>query len=332
MINKTAYIESTGVNPHKNLAIEEYLFSRCGEDEAILYLWQNENTIVIGKNQNAWKECRISKIEEDGAVIARRISGGGAVFHDLGNLNFTFLVRKENYDLKKQLEVILRAVQKLGIHAEASGRNDILVDGQKFSGNAFHEHQGRCYHHGTIMVDVKLGELNKYLNVSKKKLESKGIKSVRSRVTNLVSFNPELTIDKLKRALKETFEEVYGHESRIIREEELDKQAVKELYEKYSSWDWVYGREFEFQYEVSERFDWGQVDIQFQVDSGRIADVAVYSDSLKPEVIQTLPEALKGIRYNNRMMGDRIKELHAEETEKEKMFRDVEAWLRGVDL
>ena len=111
MIKKTTYIESTGVNPHKNLAMEEYLFSRCGEDEAILYLWQNENTIVIGKNQNAWKECQISKIEEDGAVIARRISGGGAVFHDLGNLNFTFLVSKENYNLKRQLEVILSQQQ-----------------------------------------------------------------------------------------------------------------------------------------------------------------------------------------------------------------------------
>ena len=111
MINKLTYIESTGVNPYKNLAMEEYLFSHCGGDEAILYLWQNQHTIVIGRNQNAWKECQISRIEEDGAVIARRLSGGGAVFHDLGNLNFTFLVSKENYDLKKQLDVILKAVQ-----------------------------------------------------------------------------------------------------------------------------------------------------------------------------------------------------------------------------
>lgn len=332
MINKTAYIESTGVNPHRNLAMEEYLFSRCGEDEAILYLWQNENTIVIGKNQNAWKECQISRIEEDGAVIARRISGGGAVFHDLGNLNFTFLVSKENYDLKKQLEVILKAVQKLGIHAEASGRNDILVDGQKFSGNAFHEHKGRCYHHGTIMVDVKLGELNKYLNVSKKKLESKGINSVRSRVTNLIDYNSELTIDQLKKALKETFEEVYGHKSRIIKEEELDQEAVQELYEKYASWDWVYGRKFEFQYEISERFGWGQVDIQFQVDSGMITDAAVYSDSLKPEAIQELPGMLKGTRYNNQAMGEKVRELHSEDKQKEEMFRNIEKWLRGVEL
>lgn len=332
MISKISYIESTGFNPYRNLAMEEYLFSRCREDEMILYLWQNQNTVVIGRNQNAWKECRISKIEEDGAVIARRLSGGGAVYHDLGNLNFTFLVRKDNYDLQKQLEVILKAVQKLGIHAEASGRNDILVDGQKFSGNAFHEHRDHCYHHGTLMVNVKLEELNKYLNVSKKKLESKGIASVRSRVTNLTAYDPELTIGRLRAALRETFEEVYGLESRVMKEEELDQEKVHTLYEKYASWDWIYGRQFEFQYEVSERFVWGQMDVQFQVDSGRITDVAVYSDSLKPEVIQVLPEKLKGIRYNNQVMGDQIRSLHADDEQEEQMFRDIEAWFRTVEL
>lgn len=149
--------------------------------------------------------------------------------------------------MKKQLDVILKAVQKLGIHAEASGRNDILVDGKKFSGNAFHEHRGRRYHHGTLMVNVKLDELNKYLNVSKKKLESKGIASVRSRVANLLEYNPELTIDALKKALRETFEEVYGYESKEIKETDLDQKEVDTLYDKYSSWEWIYGREFEFQ-------------------------------------------------------------------------------------
>ena len=163
-------------------------------------------------------------------------------------------------------------------------------------------------------------------------MESKGIKSVRSRVTNLISYNPELTINQLKKALRETFEEVYGYPSRIIKEEELDKQAVQELYEKYASWEWVYGKEFEFQYEVSERFEWGQVDIQFQVDSGQIVDAAVYSDSLRPEVIQKLPRELKGIRYNNQGMGDRIGMLHSDVPEEEEMFRNIEAWLRRVDL
>lgn len=332
MIRKLTYIESTGVNPYKNLAMEEYLFSKCGEDEAILYLWQNQQTVVIGRNQNAWKECQISRIEEDGAVIARRLSGGGAVFHDLGNLNFTFLARKGNYDRRKQLQVILKAVQKLGIQAEASGRNDILVDGRKFSGNAFHESRGHCYHHGTLMVDVKIDELNKYLNVSKKKLESKGIASVRSRVTNLLDYNPELTIEQLKGALRETFEEVYGYESQEIKETDLDAAEVDALYQKYASWDWIYGREFEFQYEVSERFGWGQVDLQFQVDSGKVVDVAVYSDSLKPDAISRIPDQLKGEKYNNQIMADQLSSLHSNDEQEEQMFRDLEGWIRKVDL
>lgn len=332
MITHTAYVESRGTDPYRNLALEEYLFSRCGENEAILYLWQNQNTVVIGRNQNAWKECQISRIEEAGAVIARRLSGGGAVYHDLGNLNFTFLVRKENYDLKKQLEVILKAVQKLGIQAEASGRNDILVEGRKFSGNAFHEHKGRCYHHGTLMVDVRLDELNQYLNVSEKKLESKGIASVRSRVANLRDYLPELTIEELKAALRETFEEVYGCRSRQLGPEDLDQQEIDGLYEKYASWDWIYGRKFEFQYEVSERFGWGQLDIQFEVDSGMITDVAVYSDSLKPGMIERLPDSLKNIRYNNQVMGEQIAGLHSEDGQEERMLRETEAWLRTVEL
>lgn len=332
MINKIRYIESTDVDPYKNLAMEEYLFSHCAEDEVILYLWQNQKTVVIGRNQNAWKECQISRIEEDGAVIARRLSGGGAVYHDLGNLNFTFLAHKENYDLARQLQVILEAVRKLGIHAEISGRNDILAEGQKFSGNAFHQHKNRCYHHGTLMVDVKLDELGKYLNVSRKKLESKGIASVRSRVTNLRAYNPEMTIDQLKQALKESFEEIYGQKAEEFHEADLDSEQIRELLEKYASWEWIYGREFEFQYEVSERFSWGQVDIQFQIDSGMIGDAAVYSDSLKPEIIQLLPEYLRGIRYRNQVMGDALASCHAEDKDGEQMLRDVEEWLRIVEL
>lgn len=332
MINTIAYMESTDVNPYRNLAREEYLFSKCKEDEVILYLWQNEKTIVIGKNQNVWKECQISKVEEDGAVIVRRISGGGAVYHDLGNLNFTFIAGKENYNLLRQMEVILKAVQKLGIHAEASGRNDILVNGKKFSGNAFHEQGGHCYHHGTIMVDVKLGELNKYLNVSEKKLESKGIKSVRSRVTNLLEYNPDLTIDLLKVTLRETFEEVYGYKSRLIKDNELNREEIQELYEKYSSWEWNYGKKFEFRYALSERFDWGQMDILFQVDNGIISDVAIYSDLMHPDAIQKLPEKIRGIRYNNQTLGDEIAKFHSNEECQEKIFRDIEMWIRSAEL
>ena len=186
MVTKLTYIESDQVNPYKNLAVEEYLLLHCEDKECILYLWQNQNTVVIGRNQNAWKECKVTKLEEENGHLARRLSGGGAVYHDLGNLNFTFLVNKDEYSLEKQLQVIINAMGRLGLKAEKSGRNDILIDGKKFSGNAFYEQEKHCYHHGTIMVDVNKEILSRYLTVSKDKLKSKGVDSVKSRVTNLV--------------------------------------------------------------------------------------------------------------------------------------------------
>ena len=126
MVTKLTYIESDQVNPYKNLAVEEYLLLHCEDKECILYLWQNQNTVVIGRNQNAWKECKVTKLEEENGHLARRLSGGGAVYHDLGNLNFTFLVNKDEYSLEKQLQVIINAMGRLGLKAEKSGRNDIL--------------------------------------------------------------------------------------------------------------------------------------------------------------------------------------------------------------
>ena len=147
MVNKLTYIESEQYNPYKNLAVEEYLFFHCQKEECILYLWQNQHTVVIGRNQNAWAECLTEKLENEGGYLARRLSGGGAVYHDLGNLNFTFLVNKENYNVDRQLEVIQKAVAKFGVCTEKSGRNDILINGRKFSGNAFYKECSRCYHH-----------------------------------------------------------------------------------------------------------------------------------------------------------------------------------------
>ena len=227
MIEQLTYIETDNTHPYKNLAVEEYLLLHCREKECILYLWQNQNTVVAGRNQNVWKECLVSRLEQDNGHIVRRLSGGGAVYHDLGNLNFTFLVRKENYDVSKQLDVILKAVQKLGIAAEKSGRNDILADGRKFSGNAFYEKGNYCYHHGTLMVNVNMEDLSKYLTVSKEKLKSKGVDSVRSRVVNLSEYVPELSIDLLKEKLREAFGEVYGLPVNICEIEDLNEKEIK---------------------------------------------------------------------------------------------------------
>lgn len=332
MIDKITYVESKEFNPYKNLAVEEYLLLHLEDKECILYLWQNQNTVVIGKNQNAWKECKISSLEEDGGYLARRLSGGGAVYHDLGNLNFTFLAKKENYNVKRQLEVILNAVRKLGIHAEKTGRNDIAIDGKKFSGNAFYEKDDRCYHHGTIMMDVNKNVLSKYLIVSKEKLQSKGVNSVKSRVTNLREYVPELTLERLKEVLVASFEEMYGSclEKKSI--DMLDTKEVESLTKKYESWEWLYGKKLDFQNEIAKRFVWGEVSIQFMVDKGIIQDVAVYSDALHTELIQAIPKYLKGIRYQRDCICSGLALYLSKDKQEEAMIQDMLAWIRTEEL
>ena len=180
MIRQLKLYRGEGYDPYRNLAVEQHLLETVEDGCCVLYLWQNQNTVVIGRNQNAWKECRTTQLQEDGGHLARRLSGGGAVFHDLGNLNFTFLVRDEDYDLDRQLSVIAVACQALGVGTERSGRNDLLAGSRKFSGSAFYHNMGRSYHHGTLLVNVDMDKLGRYLNPSPAKLRAKGVDSVRS--------------------------------------------------------------------------------------------------------------------------------------------------------
>ena len=332
MIEKITYIETANTYPYRNLAMEEYLLLHCDKEECILYLWQNRNTVVIGRNQNAWKECLVSKLEEEDGYPVRRLSGGGAVYHDLGNLNFTFLVRKENYNVDRQLNVILEAVKKLGIHAEKSGRNDILIDGHKFSGNAFYEQGDCCYHHGTLMVNVNLGELSRYLTVSKDKLKSKGVDSVKSRVTNLRDYLPELTMEELKVALKQSFEKVYGLNVRDKKIEDLDTGAIAEREKFFSSWNWLYGRKIDFQYELSHRFGWGGITLQFAVESGKIKDAIAWSDALNPDFIHTLPKYLKGLKYRKESICTELGLFWSDDPQEEEMMKDIIEWIQGEEL
>ena len=295
---KLRYTETDCTNPFINLATEEYMTFRAAEGEVTMYLWQNANTVVIGKNQNPWRECRVESMREGDCKLARRISGGGAVYHDLGNLNFTFIAREDEYNIPKQTEVILEAVRLLGINAEKTGRNDLTIDGMKFSGHAYYQSNGYCYHHGTIMFNVDPTPLGEYLNVSAAKLKSKGVKSVRSRITNLINHKPDVTLEELKQALYDAFAKVYGGEVERfdIPTAETDPE-LKALIDKYSSEEWRFGRKIPFTTSISERLDWGGVDIELQVEGGVIQDCGLFSDSLETEVFGVLKEKLMGCKY-----------------------------------
>lgn len=300
---KLRYTETDCTNPFINLATEEYMTFRAAEGEVTMYLWQNANTVVIGKNQNPWRECRVESMREGDCKLARRISGGGAVYHDLGNLNFTFIAREGAYDIPKQTEVILEAVRLLGINAEKTGRNDLTIDGMKFSGHAYYQSNGYCYHHGTIMFNVDPTPLGEYLNVSASKLKSKGVKSVRSRITNLINHKPDVTLEELKKALYDAFAKVYGGdvERFDIPTAESDPE-LKALIDKYSSEEWRFGRKIPFTTSISERLDWGGVDIELQVEGGVIKDCGIFSDSLETEVFGVLKDKLIGCKYSKSTM------------------------------
>jgi lipoate-protein ligase A len=302
--------------------LEEYLLLNVADDECILYLWQNENTVVIGRNQNPWKECKVRELEESGGRLARRLSGGGAVYHDMGNLNFTFLATKGNYNVDRQLEVIIKAVNNLGVPAMKSGRNDITVEDRKFSGNAFYSSGEKCYHHGTILVEVDMPSLSKYLNVSKAKLKSKGVDSVKSRVTNLNEYVPNLTIDRLRNELINAFGETYGSKPVQIDEGQLPKDILLLGTDKFSSWEWKYGRKIEFSDSIEKRFVWGDIELQFVVEAGIIKNCRAYSDALDTELFEQIPKCLAGCLFTAKDMEDALSSIIVD-NDKRQILEDI---------
>lgn len=302
MITELRIFEGTGFDPHENLAIEKHLMDITPKGRCVLYLWQNQNTVVIGKNQNAWLECRTSLLEEEGGRLARRLSGGGAVFHDLGNLNFTFIMQKEDYDLDKQVSVIQTACALAGITAEKSGRNDLLADGRKFSGNAFYQNATHAYHHGTLMVEVDKEKLGRYLSPPKAKLEAKGVTSVRSRVVNLKELAPHLTIDLMKQYMAKAFSEVYGRKAATLELTDADLTAIAALKETYGSWEYLFGTPLPFSFQCESHFPWGHIQLQLDAKNGEVISAKVYSDSMDWTLPETVENALVGCRFDSTQM------------------------------
>lgn len=312
MVTKTRVVVSKSFNPYFNLALEELLLNKVEQEEVILYLWQNENTVVIGRNQNPWKECNLELLSRVNGKVARRLSGGGAVYHDLGNLNFTFLMREENENLSKQLGIIITALKELGIEAEFSGRNDILVNNKKISGNAFFREENKYYHHGTLLFDIDMEILPKILTPSIEKLQSKGIDSVKSRVINLKQCNQELSIDLLIDALIGAFEYYYGktNSKQQVDESfsELCGNNIKELVLKYSSDYWLYGDCPNFQVSLKKQFEDGSYELNLQVEDGKINKCKIYTDSLRTKGVNNVEILLEGCSFNKIKVVKRLKD------------------------
>jgi lipoate-protein ligase A len=321
----TKVVYSTSYDPWFNLALEESLLNQLAPHEIILYLWQNQTTVVIGRNQNAWKECAWEQLEKNGGKLARRLSGGGAVFHDLGNLNFTFILRQEYYDLEKQLSVIFEALKINNIQAEFSGRNDLLLKGKKFSGHAYYFRNQAALHHGTILVHSDLNSLNLYLKPSPKKMLSKGIDSVRSRVVNLSSLNKNITIKQIRESLEKSFASSYGHPDSFITYGEADKSNFLKLYEKYSSWEWRFGASPRFDFSLCEHFPWGEIEIGFQLKNGIISACTLYSDAMDETLIRTIAQCFLGLPLNKQNLIKALSSL--QNTENEYLINDLSSFI-----
>ena len=300
------YLETSSVDPYENLALEELLFETQGEGTTF-YLWQNERTVVIGRNQNAWRECRVELLESEEGKLARRSSGGGAVFHDLGNLNFTFLLPRDQYDLTRQLGVIQKAAATFGIETSFTGRNDLVLTstGEKFSGNAFRFSNNVALHHGTILISADFSRLGRYLAPSQMKLESKGVKSVVSRVTNLGLQNPALTVESMKVALREAFAAEYGayepHSWDLV-----DKDALETKRAKYASWDWKFGTTPAFNVSLENRFEFGCMELLLNVQNGIVVSCACYTDAMDDTLAKRVEAMLTGCADGSGALCERL--------------------------
>lgn len=290
---KQQFIVSNQTNPYWNIAVENYLVEHA---ECItLYLWRNRRTVVIGQNQNPFSEVNVEALEADGGYLMRRKTGGGAVYHDDGNINFSFVVPKSLYDQRRQFAVIQRAVESFGLHTELSGRNDILAEGRKFSGNAFSKGRVNDLHHGTLLISGDMSDLARYLKPKPAKLQKHGVQSVRSRVVNLSELDPGITPDSIVPRLRAAFELEYSGKSEYSEYSEIIKRPeVRALYEQFASPEWKYGRWRTFTAQRSAQFDWGGVELSLTIDNDVITEVQLASDALDLAALDETRRLLTG--------------------------------------
>ncbi|PAQ14417.1 lipoate--protein ligase [Bacillaceae bacterium SAOS 7] len=296
------FIDNQGItDPRINLAIEEYAVKHLDINETYLLFYVNEPSIIIGKNQNSIEEVNMDYVEKEGIHIVRRLSGGGAVYHDLGNLNFSFITKDDGdsfHNFRKFTEPVIAALNKLGVQAELSGRNDILANGFKISGNAQFSTKGRMFSHGTLLFNTNMDEVVSALKVRKDKIESKGIKSIRSRVTNIAELmEQDMSIEEFRLFLLQA---IFEQEEPIpqYKLEEKDWEIIQQISEeRYKNWDWNFGKSPAFNIQRSHRFPVGLIDVRLDIKNGRIQHCKIFGDFFGVGDVHEIEEKLIGVRY-----------------------------------
>ena len=287
-------VVSNQTNPYLNLAVETYLTDHQEAGVVTMYLWKNDRTVVVGLNQNPFSECDVKRLNEEGGHLLRRRTGGGAVYHDLGNLNFSFIADKNDYDVRKQLSVIQEALKAYGLETEISGRNDLLCQGRKFSGNAFFNGATNNLHHGTILIKTDSVLMQRYLTVDPNKLQKHGVKSVRSRVVNLSEL-ADVTSEHIVVPLIKAFEKVYGAPAHNMDFETIATlEEVRHTVCHIASHDYLYGKWEHFHAVKKAQFPWGNVEVGFEVDENTraIKNVVIATDCLNTEITEIINDIL----------------------------------------
>lgn len=278
-------------DPYFNLAAEEYLLKN--KKEEIFMLWRNAPAIIVGRFQNTLAEINLDYVKANNIKVVRRLTGGGAVFHDLGNLNYTFIANNTQGDFRTYTAPILKALQNLGVEAQFEGRNDLTINGQKISGNAECVHAGRMLHHGTLLFSAEMSDLVNALKVNPLKFQDKAVKSVRKRVTNIAEHLPEpMTVSEFADCLMK----------QVARENSvqwtLDEKDVKEIEvlrtEKYATWDWNFGNAPKYDFEQMGRTSGGNVEVRMSIEKSHIKEVKFYGDFFSKREISELESLLVG--------------------------------------
>jgi len=314
------YIVSDSTDPYYNLALEQYVFDYLDRKHEYFMLWQNHNTIVVGKHQNTIQEINLEYVKENHITVARRLSGGGAVYHDMGNLCFTFIVDGNAtgaFDFASFCRPVAAALSTMGVAVEISGRNDMTIDGKKFSGNSQYRKHGRIMHHGTLMFDSNLNVVSNALRVSQDKIESKGIKSVRSRITNIKPYlktNKEATVDDFRDELRQ-----YMFKENDMKGYELtdeDRKTVKRLSDEiYSTWEWNYGASPAYTLRKTRRIEGcGKIEMLIDTDKqGCIKDIVFYGDYFSQKDAQELCDLLKKSKFEETAIRSALKDVNIQE-------------------